>query len=176
MTSSWQFPNNPPQQPFQGPPNKKKKTLYWVVGGIAFLIVFVIGVVVITTESSGDETDSSTSSTDADSSSGRISGGTEDWLSVVCKPGTFNDGQSIFANATGGASCGGTNSGGALVVLIQYDSKFKLTNDLSQFPSYFCTGSFADSGSSEVFVAQRATDLEPLARYGFVSVVPCPTL
>lgn len=100
-----------------------------------------------------------------------IYGSAEDWLRAVCAPGKFFDGTTI-AGATGGATGGATciTTGSETIFILEYDSNFKMQNDLVAYHMRFYASSVNESGRITVFAVNNQNTgraLSPLESFGF---------
>lgn len=96
-----------------------------------------------------------------------IDGSAEDWLRAVCAPGKFFDGTTI-AGATGGATC--ITTGSETIFILEYDSNFKMQNDLVAYHMRFYASSVDESGRITVFAVNNQNTgraLSPLEAFGF---------
>ncbi|MBX7135036.1 MAG: hypothetical protein K1X67_20415 [Fimbriimonadaceae bacterium] len=105
------------------------------------------------------------------SSTGSISGSTEDWLQALCQPGKFMDGMRSdgpFSGSIGGGTCIGPVSGRGPVYLTQWDSNYKMRNAMAMM--HMCYASAIESsGTIDTFsvIGQNTAALQPLSQFGF---------
>lgn len=100
-----------------------------------------------------------------------IDGTAEDWLRAICAPGKFFDGTTIAgasSGATGGATCITTDS--ETIFILEYDSNFKMQNDLVAYHMRFYASSVDERGRITVFAVNNQNTgraLSPLESFGF---------
>ena len=96
-----------------------------------------------------------------------IRGSSEDWLRAICAPGKFFDGTTI-GGAIGGATC--ITTGSETIFILEYDSNFKMQNDLVAYHMRFYASSIDGSGRITVFATNNQNTgraLSPLESFGF---------
>ncbi len=93
----------------------------------------------------------------------------DDWLSAVCKPGTFRDGNNRLPNAQAGGTCTSLSANGMPIFMGQYSSKFGMESDIAIFRMRSYATLLTDSGRYQVFIAlgRESSALQPLVQYGF---------
>lgn len=136
-----------------------------VVAGVALAVVSIISTAKHSTRAMA---------TSAPSVAAAAESGPQDWLAVVCRPGTFVNGRGKLANAAGGGVCRSMDNSAALL-FDQYESgsEFLLHNDVAMFEAVAVARITGQDGSLYVFVTLDATQqkgmaaLEPLDQFGF---------
>ena len=106
---------------------------------------------------------------DAGSAAMGIPSNLDDWLSAVCKPGTYRNGNNRLPNAQAGGTCMSLGTNGMPIFMGQYSSKFGMESDIAIFRMRSYAALQTDSGAFQVFIAlgPGSSVLQPLAEYGF---------
>lgn len=120
----------------------------------------------LSSESKNSGTQDSTASAAA-SDDNAIDGTAEDWLGAICAPGKFFDGNPI-GGAIAGATC--ITTGSETIFILEYDSNFKMQNDLVAYHVRFYASSIDESGRITVFATNNQNTgraLSPLESFGF---------
>lgn len=143
----------------------------WFVGAALTVAIVVVAILMLSTSDDAAETSDAAVAAVPDPPSSSLSGSLEDWLSAVCKPGTFYDGlgrsSGIFQGAQAGSFCQGTRS---QIFILRYQSDYLLKNDLArggQAFRYYASG--VQDYDTVVFVplGNNRGDVQPLADFGF---------
>ncbi|MFH5230394.1 hypothetical protein [Antrihabitans spumae] len=150
------------------PGTKPTKAILWIAGGLTVAIAVVIALWAFERP---DGRQSDHDSNGEDTSGQEIRGTLDDWLTAICAPGKFYDG-TTFNGATGGGSCpiGNPDYPNDLVYVTQYDSNFKMNNDLAAYQMQYYASSINDQGQINVFAVRSArgrSALLPLSQFGF---------
>ncbi len=98
-----------------------------------------------------------------------LSGTFDDWLAAVCKPGSYQKGENIFANANAGSHCVAADGRGGMVLIGEWDSNYLMTNDLTAL-HVKNFASWTDGQSTNAFVpygSDTGAELDPLTPFGF---------
>lgn len=137
------------------------------IGSASVLVAGAVfaGLALSSESKNSDTQDSSASAAEIDDNA--IYGTAEDWFGAVCAPGKFFDGTSI-GGAIGGATCITTSS--ETVFILEYDSNFKMQNDLVAYHMRFYASSIDESGRITVFAVNNQNTgraLGPLESFGF---------
>jgi len=143
---------------------------------LACLLTAAAGVLAGCSSPSGSE---SASSPGEEASSQTVPSSTlDDWLTAVCRPGTYINGTvGILRNADGTATCKSL-IGDSPVMMGQYSSAFSLQNDIAVHKGSDYATILMESGSTQLFLAygsrvSRPNPLQPLTQFGFeVGSVP----
>jgi len=96
----------------------------------------------------------------------------DDWLSAVCKPGSYRNGSNQLPNAELGATCLSRGANGMSILIGQYWSKFGMESDIAIFRMSSFAALQTEGGFYQVFIApggrsSQSSALQPLAQYGF---------
>lgn len=94
----------------------------------------------------------------------------DDWLSAVCKPGSYRNGNNRLPNAQAGGTCISLGANGMPILIGQYESKFGMDSDIAMFRMRSYAAAQTDGGLYQVFIAlgRGLVALQPLSQYGFV--------
>ncbi|MCV7408217.1 hypothetical protein AWC05_18875 [Mycobacterium florentinum] len=94
-------------------------------------------------------------------------GGQEDWIDAVCQLGTFIDGRGTLPAATGKGMCR-AKSGMDYISIGQYDSDYKMRNDLVLTRENYYASAIESDGTVMVLAVRGApVELQPLTQFGF---------
>lgn len=138
--------------------------------------VTVAAVLAVLTACGGEKTGNSNSAggagvsaRDAGSVPAPMPSNLDDWLSAVCKPGTFRDGNNRLPNAQAGGTCMSLGANAMPIFMGQYSSRFGMESDIAMFRTRSFAALETDSGEYQVFIAlgPGSSALRSLEQYGF---------
>jgi hypothetical protein len=109
-------------------------------------------------------TASSAGAGQATPSTGLITGALADWLSAICRTGSFNDGLHVFRNATAGGNCQARNGGP--IFMGRWGSNYLMQNDVVLYRNDYYASCVNGQRVTD-FVAGRPSALQPLTQFGF---------
>jgi hypothetical protein len=117
----------------------------WIGIGAACALTVLVVVVIALSSGSDSSSTSNSAKTGRSRSAGTLSGIDEQWIELVCRTGTFMDGEGL-PDANGTAGCL-AKTGASLILMGQYDSEFKMRNAVSQIGAQFYASGIKADGT-----------------------------